>query len=259
MGTNNITRVFESQVKRAAFMPYVVAGYPDIDTSIEIIHGLVEAGADLIELGVPFSDPIADGPVIQAAGQKALANGITLAACLEIAARIREDGITIPIILMGYLNPLIAYGMDKLVKDAVASGIDGFIIPDFPPEEAEEFEDACQQNGLSLIYLLSPASSPYRIQLVADRASGFIYLVSLTGVTGARDSISEALPAFIKRVRDASDLPLAVGFGISNKDQAAAVAEMADGVIVGSALVNLAGESVPAVTALAEQIASGIG
>jgi len=258
MGIEKITQVFKDQDKKAAFMPYVVAGFPDVENCVQIIQGLVEAGADLIELGVPFSDPIADGPVIQSAGQKALLNGVTVKGCLGIAARVREEGIDIPIILMSYLNPLIAYGLDKLVEDAAAAGVDGFIVPDLPPEEGAGFEAACRQNGLALIYLLSPASSAERIELVAAHASGFVYLVSLTGVTGTRDSLSAGLAGFISRGRKATDLPLAVGFGISNKNQAAAVAEMADGVVVGSALVSAANESTAAVFTLAEEIVAGI-
>lgn len=258
MGVDHISHVFENNNKEAAFMPYVVAGYPDLEKSIEIIHSLVDSGADLLELGVPFSDPIADGPVIQTAAHKALANGITLQRCIDLVSRLRKEGVEIPILLMSYVNPFIAYGLERIVKNASAVGIDGFIVPDLPPEESGEFEEACKKYGEALIYLLAPTSSEERIRLVAERSSGFIYLVSLTGVTGARNKLAGGLQQFIDRVRKAADLPLAVGFGISNAEQTASVAQMADGVIVGSALVHLAGQSIKEMRKLANEIHDAI-
>ncbi|MBN1318739.1 MAG: tryptophan synthase subunit alpha, partial [Anaerolineales bacterium] len=190
----------------------------------------------------PFSDPLADGPIIQQATQTALEQGMTLHGCLGMAGVLRELGITIPFILMGYINPILAYGQERFCRACTGVGIDGLIVPDLPPEEGETLENACRQYGLALIYLLAPTSKPERIQLVAERAEGFIYLVAVKGVTGPRKEISPDLSAFIERVRAVTTKPLAVGFGISNGRQARQAAGLADGVIVGSALVKLAGE-----------------
>jgi tryptophan synthase alpha chain len=252
-GLSQILATFAN--KKTAFMPYAPLGYPTIEDSLEVIRTLVKAGADLIELGVPFSDPLADGPTIQAATQKALENGVNVAKCLELAKQLRAEGIITPFLLMGYLNPFLAYGLEQLVNKAVEAGINGFIIPDLPPEEADELDGLCVQNNLALIYFLAPTSTPERLTLVAQKARGFIYLVSLTGVTGARNQLSETLPAFIERVRGVTDKPLAVGFGISNGQQARQVAQYADGVIVGSALVKRAAQSSAAVGELAAEIA----
>ncbi len=239
---------------RPAFMPYSVLGYPTRLASLEVIKTLVEAGADLLELGVPFSDPLADGPTIQAAAQKSLENGTTLRDCLAITRELRVQGITTPVLLMGYVNPLLAYGLAQFVADAAAAGVDGFIVPDLPPEEAAEMDGLCRQHGLALVYLLAPTSTPERIKLAAQKSQGFIYLVSLTGVTGARRDLPPDLAEFVQRVRAVTAMPLAVGFGIGNGPQAAAVAQLADGVIVGSALVKCAAESVGQVRALAEEL-----
>ncbi len=244
--------------KNTAFMPYVPLGYPTIEDSLAVVRRLVDVGADLIELGVPFSDPLADGPVIQAATQKALQNGVTVAKCLQMAEQLRAEGIDTPFLLMGYLNPFLAYGLDRLVSDAAAVGVNGFIIPDLPPEEAGELDALCIEKGLATIYFLAPTSTPERIQRVAARARGFIYLVSLTGVTGDRNQLSASLPAFINRVRAATYKPLAVGFGISNAQQARRVAQHADGVIVGSALVKRAAQSPESVAELATEIVNAL-
>jgi tryptophan synthase alpha chain len=224
--------------KRAALMPYFTLGYPDAPTSLEVIQAIVEAGADLIELGVPFSDPLADGPTIQGSTQAALASGITTRGCLDLTAQLRRRGVVVPLLLMGYANPLLAYGVQRFVTDAAAAGADGLIVPDLPPEEAGEVEGACRAHGLALVYLLSPASPPERIEQAASRTSGFLYLVSLNGVTGARAELPPALPEFVRRVRAAASTPVAVGFGISTPQQAQLVGGLADGVIVGSALID---------------------
>ncbi len=255
-GLTQISNVFAR--KNTAFMPYVPLGYPSIEDSLAVVRSLIDVGADLIELGVPFSDPLADGPVIQAATQKALANGVTVAKCLQMAEQLRAEGIDTPFLLMGYLNPFLAYGLDRLVSDAAAVGINGFIIPDLPPEEADELDALCIEKGLAMIYFLAPTSTPERIKQVAARARGFIYLVSLTGVTGDRNQLSASLPAFINRVRAATCKPLAVGFGISNAQQARRVAQHADGVIVGSALVKKAAQSPEAVAELATEIVNAL-
>ncbi|MDX1524248.1 MAG: tryptophan synthase subunit alpha, partial [Anaerolineae bacterium] len=212
------------------------------------------AGADLLELGVPFSDPLADGPTIQAATQQALENGTTVKDCLAMIRELRQQGMDTPALFMGYMNPMLAYGLAQFVADSAEAGIDGFIVPDLPPEEADELAAQCAEHNLALTYLLAPTSTPERIKLIAARSQGFIYVVSLTGVTGARAELSPDLKDFVDRVRAETDLPLAVGFGIGNGQQAAAVGTIADGVIVGSALVRRAGESPAAVRALATEL-----
>lgn len=251
-GIERIERAFTKD--RPAFMPYAVLGYPTRQAGLEVIRTLAETGADLLELGVPFSDPLADGPTIQAATQKALENGTTLKDCLAMTAELRRQGVATPALLMGYINPILSYGLEKFAADAAAAGVDGLIVPDLPPEEAAELEAACAQHGLAMVYLLAPTSTPERIALVARRASGFIYLVSLTGVTGAREALPPDLAEFVARVRAQTHKPLAVGFGIGSGDQARAVGQLADGVIVGSALVKRAAESVEGVRALAVEL-----
>ena len=242
----------------SAFMPYSVLGYPTRQASLEVVQTLVEAGADLLELGIPFSDPLADGPTIQAATQKSLENGTTLKDCLAMTRELREQGIDTPALLMGYVNPMMAYGLEQFVIDAAAASVDGLIVPDLPPEEADELEALCHQHGLALVYLLAPTSTPDRIARVAQKSRGFIYLVSLTGVTGARNELPPDLGDFIKRVRAQTDTPLAVGFGIGSGEQARAVAKLADGVIVGSALVKQAGSSTDSVRNLAAELRAAL-
>ncbi len=234
-----------------AFMPYSVLGYPTRRASLAVVQTLAEVGADLLELGIPFSDPLADGPTIQAATQKSLENGTTVKDCLAMVRELRQRGVDTPALLMGYVNPMLAYGLASFVADAATAGVDGLIVPDLPPEEAGELEAACAEPGLALVCLLAPTSTPERIKLIAEKSQGFIYLVSLTGVTGARTELPPDLTDFVARVRAQTDKPLAVGFGISTGAQARAVGELADGVIVGSALVKCAGESVARVRELA--------
>lgn len=251
-GIERIANVFRPHQK--AFMPYAMLGYPTPDLSLQVVQTLVSAGADLLELGVPFSDPLADGPTIQAAAQRALENGVTLSECISMVAELRNRGVGTPALLMSYVNPILAYGVGRFVADSAAVGVDGFIVPDLPPEEAGDLENACQQYGLALVYLLAPTSPLERCALVAEKSQGFIYLVSLTGVTGARDALPPGLADFVARVRAVAGLPLAVGFGIGSGEQARAVAKLADGVIVGSALVRQAGESMGRVRALAVEL-----
>lgn len=230
------------ETRTAALMPYFTLGYPDIETSLDIIES-VAANSDLLELGIPFSDPLADGPTIQQSTQVALENGVTVAGCLDMVRRLRERGVTTPACFMGYFNPIIAYGLERFVNDAQAAGVQGLIVPDLPPEEAAELAQHCHKAGLAYIYFLAPTSDEARIEQVTAQANGFVYLVSLTGVTGARSSLHADLEAFIDRVREQTDIPLAVGFGISTPEQTAAVGALADGVIVGSALVNAVNEA----------------
>lgn len=226
------------QKGRPALMPYFTLGYPDYETSLDVVQACAEAGADALELGIPFSDPLADGPTIQHSTQVALQNGMTVRHCLEAVAELRRRGVTVPLVLMGYLNPILAYGLEDFVAASAAAGADGFIVPDLPPDEADALQAACRQHGLDLIFLLAPNSPPDRIRLVTERSSGFVYLVSVTGVTGARAQLPPELADFVRRVRAVTAKPLAVGFGIATPQQAAAVGKLADGVIVGSALIR---------------------
>jgi tryptophan synthase alpha chain len=225
---------------RAALMPYLTIGYPEKESAKTLVPAIVESGADMLELGIPFSDPLADGATIQASTQKALANGVNLRYCLETARDLRDAGIEIPFMLMGYYNPIYQMGVERFAAAAQEAGVDGVIVPDLPPEEAERLDEALKAHEIAYIYFLTPTSDEERYQLVAEKARGFIYLVSLTGVTGARSKLSEGLPAFIERVRSATkgQMPLAVGFGIGSPEAAHAVGELADGVIVGSALIK---------------------
>jgi tryptophan synthase alpha chain len=219
-------------------MPYFTLGYPTLPDSEAIVSAIAHSGADLIELGLPFSDPLADGPTIQGSTQIALENGVNLRTCLQTVRRLRKAAVKQPLLLMGYINPILAYGIEAFVADATAAGADGFIVPDLPPEEAHEMEAACARHGRALVFLLAPNSTDERIALATKRSSGFVYLVSVTGVTGARQKVSSELASFVARVRKHTNKPLAVGFGISTPHQAQIVAELADGVIVGSALIN---------------------
>lgn len=242
-GLQRISRAFQQarEAGYAALMPYFTLGYPDALTSLEVIEAIAGAGADLIELGVPFSDPLADGPTIQNSTHIALEKGISVRACLELTTELRRRGVRQPFLLMGYVNPILAYGVERYVAEAAESGADGLIVPDLPPEEAEMLETACRDHGLALVHLVSPASPPERVALVARRTKGFLYLVSLTGVTGARRELPAGLAEFITRVRQVVCTPLAVGFGISTPQQARLVGQLADGVIVGSALIEAVG------------------
>lgn len=258
-GAARIAAAFANAKKRrkAAFMPYFTLGYPDRDSSIDIIAAIARE-SDLLELGIPFSDPLADGPTIQHSTQIALENGTTVAGCLEMLRTLRQRGVNTPAMLMGYFNPILAYGMEGYVDDALEAGADGFIVPDLPPDEAEEFEAVVNAAGLVLVHFLAPTSSEARIEMVTQRARGFVYLVSLTGVTGARTSIQTDLEAFVARVRRQTAVPLAIGFGISTPDMAASIGDMADGVIVGSAIINAAdaakGNKAAAVAAFARSL-----
>ena len=242
-GLERIRAVFDKvkKEKHAAFMPYHAMGYPSRAVTLEIVAALAAAGADLFEIGIPHSDPLADGPTNQAATYTAITQGTTVVDCLAMVRELRAQGVTQPFCVMTYYNPLFSYGLHRFVTDAVAAGIDGIIVPDLPPEEGEELEAACRAAGLATIYMLAPTSTESRIKLVAQHATGFIYLVSVTGITGARRELPPDLKDFVQRVRKHSALPLAIGFGIGSREQAAAVAQIADGVIVGSALVKAAG------------------
>jgi tryptophan synthase alpha chain len=222
-----------------ALVTFITAGDPDMETTADMILELEKAGADIIELGMPFSDPMADGPTIQLSSERALAAGATLPGILDMVKSIRRKT-GIPIILMGYYNPIFLYGTDRFVEDAVAAGVDGVLMVDLPPEEceAEGLTKAAGQRGLDVIFLLAPTSGDGRIEKVLKLGHGFLYYVSVTGVTGARKDVSASLGEEVKKIRERSSIPVVVGFGISDPSQAAAVAAFSDGVVVGSALVK---------------------
>ncbi len=237
---NRIENAFKN---KPIFMPYYPLGYPNLETSIDVIEALAKNGADLIEVGLSFSDPLADGPVIQKATQVALEQGITVKKSLQAVAELRRREVEIPLILMGYYNPMLAYGLIKFIQDAEQAGADGFIIPDLPAEEAAEFLEVLGGSRLKLVTMLAPTTPPERMATLAKAAQGFIYLVSVTGVTGARAGVTDGLSDLINQVRQFSSVPVCVGFGISTPEQAREVGKMADGVIVGSACVKAVGES----------------
>ncbi len=223
---------------RTAVLPFVTAGYPTPQRSQEWILALVRGGADVIEIGVPFSDPLADGATVQRTSQTALTYGVTLADAVAMTRRLREDhAVSVPILLMGYYNPMLQYGLQKLAADSAAAGVDGFIVPDLPAEESDDLLTVCRQHGLDLIFLLAPTSTDARIAAVAERASGFVYCVSLTGVTGQRSALPD-LTGYLARVRARTDLPLAIGFGVSTPKHVRQVGEVADGAVIASAMIN---------------------
>jgi tryptophan synthase alpha chain len=227
-------------------MPYSTAGFPNLPVSEEIILGLVEGGADLIEIGVPFSDPLADGATVQRASQVALSNGVRLSDCIDLVQRLRTvHGVTIPLLLMGYYNPILQYGVERFAADAAAVGVDGVIVPDLPVEESDELLTACRHNDRDLIFMVAPTSTDARVAEISARASGFIYCVSLTGVTGSRSALPDLRP-YLERIRARTALPLAVGFGVSAPEHVRRVAAIADGVAVGSALINALEQVLPA-------------
>ncbi len=239
------------------FMPYFPVGYPSLETSLDIIEALAKNGADLIEVGLSFSDPLADGPIIQKATQTALEKGITVKKSLEAVAELRRRSVTIPLVLMGYYNPMLAYGLKKFIEEARSTGVDGFIVPDLPPEEAEEFKTAAGPTtlldaNLPLISMLAPTTPSERMESIVSGAQGFIYLVSLTGITGARKDVPKGLGELVRRVRQITSLPVCVGFGIGTPQQASSVGAIADGVIIGSTCVRTIGESPSPVEAAIE-------
>jgi tryptophan synthase alpha chain len=213
-------------------------GYPSIETTLKIVPLFASSGCDIIELGIPFSDPLADGTTIQQASYHALKQGVTPKVCFEVAQELRHQ-VEIPLVFMSYYNPILKFGLEQFCSKCVSVGIDGVIVPDLPPEEGKELEKSTKRHGLDLIYLLSPASTEERIKLVTSRSSGFIYLVSLTGVTGVRDRLPDELESFVANVRKRTEKPLCVGFGVSTPEQARRVAKVCDGVIVGSRIIEL--------------------
>lgn len=221
-----------------ALITYVTVGYPSIEATLEVVPLLAKNGADIVELGIPFSDPLADGATIQNASFQALQKGVTPEICLDVAKKLRQK-VNIPLVFMTYYNPVFSYGLDQFCRACNKAGVDGLIIPDLPPEEGAELEASTQKHDMDLIYLLAPTSTAERVKLVAKKSRGFIYLVSVTGVTGTRNALPTDLAKFVARVRKEAKQPLCVGFGISTPEQAKQVATVADGVIVGSRLIQL--------------------
>jgi tryptophan synthase alpha chain len=243
MVQDRIARTFDRirSEGRIGIIPYLTVGFPDIDATLEMVPVLAQSGADCIELGIPFSDPLADGATIQASGFHALNNGVTLGDCLEVVAKVRDRVPDTPLIPMGYYNPFLRYGLSRFAQDAQKAGVDGLIVPDLPAEEAGPLIEECKPRGIHLVPMLAPTSTDERIRRACSAASGFIYCVSLTGVTGARDQLPPGVFHFLESVRRHTALPLAVGFGISRRDHVEALGKgaQAQAAVVGSALINV--------------------
>ncbi|MBR2259019.1 MAG: tryptophan synthase subunit alpha [Blautia sp.] len=233
-------RIRQAFAKGKAFIPFITCGDPSLEITEQLVYAMEKAGADLIELGIPFSDPTAEGPVIQGANVRALAGGATTDKIFDMVGRIRSNT-AIPLVFMTYANVVFSYGTERFLAKAEQLGMDGLILPDVPYEEKGEFADACQAHGLALISLIAPTSQQ-RITRIASEAEGFIYCVSSLGVTGTRSEITTDIKSMVSLVKEARDIPCAVGFGISNPEQAAKIASVCDGVIVGSAIVKLCGQ-----------------
>jgi len=244
---------------KKAFVSYIMAGDPDYETSLEIVRGLPAAGVDVIELGLPFTDPMADGPTIQLAGQRALEGGMTLNKTLNLARAFRETDDTTPIVLMGYYNPIYSHGVDRFLTDAKDAGIDGLIVVDLPPEEDEELCIPAQNAGLNFIRLATPTTDDKRLPKVLQNTSGFVYYVSITGITGAANAVSTDVGPEVSRIKAATDLPVIVGFGIKTPESSRDIASVADGAVVGSAIVERIGngDSKDEVLAFVKSLADG--
>ncbi len=244
---------------KKAFVSYVMAGDPDFDRSLEVVRGLPSAGVDIIELGLPFTDPMADGPTIQLAGQRALEGGMTLLRTLELARAFRTQDDTTPIVLMGYYNPIYSMGVDKFLIAAKAAGIDGLIVVDLPPEEDEELCLPAQAAGINFIRLATPTTDDKRLTRVAQNTSGFVYYVSITGITGAAEADAGDVSPAVERIRTATGLPVVVGFGVNTPEKSRTIAQVADGVVVGSAIVSqiAAGKSTADVLAFVKTLSDG--
>ncbi|MEM1382883.1 MAG: tryptophan synthase subunit alpha [Pseudomonadota bacterium] len=244
---NRIDGVFERLQAdgRSAFVSFVMAGDPDYATSLLVLQGLPDAGVDIIELGMPFTDPMADGPSIQAAGQRALAAGMTLGKTLDLVRKFRAENATTPIILMGYYNPIFAMGVERFLGEAHDAGVDGLIVVDLPPEEDSELCLPAARAGLSFIRLATPTTDQARLPAVLANTSGFVYYVSITGITGAAAAVADQVAPAVERIRAASRLPVCVGFGVKTPEAAAGIAGVSDGVVVGSAIVDRIGRGEP--------------
>ncbi len=258
-GCSAIDRAFAQAAERGgALIPYLTLGYPTLSESAALIEALIAGGADIIELGIPFSDPIADGPTIQDASTIALREGITPADCLEQVASLRKDGVETPFLLMGYYNPILRYGPKEWAADCAASGVDGMIIADLPPEEAAPLQDACQESDLALVYLVAPTTGLERARMLARATSGFLYVVARRGITGQRERLAEGLRQRLRAIRPEAHTPIAVGFGLSHPKHLRALRGEADGFIVGSAVVERAAQGPAALRDFIESLRSGL-
>jgi tryptophan synthase alpha chain len=226
-------------------MPYLMIGFPQRDSILELVPALEAAGADMFELGIPFSDPLADGATIQRASERALKNHVHISYCIECVAKLRDKGVQAPLLLMGYYNPLLRYGIERACHDLAAAGGDGWIVPDLPPEESGDLRHHADTHGLEVILFVAPTTPPQRMAMIADMGKGFLYCISLTGVTGARQQVAQGLDTFLASIRQHTNTPLVVGFGISTSEHIAKLTHAADGAIVGSALINLIDQSPP--------------
>lgn len=232
-----------TESNKIALAPFITVGFPNIDTSVNIAEAILRSGSDFLELGVPFSDPMAEGPTIQQTSSQALEQGVNVGTCIKVVKRLRDRAIEAPLILMGYFNPFLQYGQNEFVRDAANAGVDGLIVPDLPCEEATTFNQLCQDHNLHLIPLLAPTSTNERIEQACKHASGFIYCVSVTGVTGARANLRNGVVQLVNRIRRYTDLPVLVGFGVSTPSHVKEIGRSADGVIVGSALLDAINKS----------------
>ncbi len=230
---------------RTGLLAFITVGYPDVEATIELTEALVAGGADIIELGVPFSDPVGEGPTIQRSSFHALQQGVTPWTCIDVVERLRKRGLQAPLILMGYYNPWLAIGLEQFIGRAAAAGVDGLIVLDLPPEEAGELLGLCRSHSMDLIFLVAPTSTEARLEAVGKLASGFVYCVSVTGITGARGELSPELPAFIERIRRHTDLPIAVGFGVSQASHVARIGELCEAAVIGSAIIDQIDSAAP--------------
>ncbi len=247
------------QANKKALIPYVTVGDPNVEVTLSLLTEMVAKGADIIELGVPFSDPMADGPVIQKACERALRQGVSLEQVLALVARFRQSDASTPIVLMGYLNPIECLGYERFVEQAVAAGVDGVLVVDMPPEEGRQLGELAKASELDMIYLLAPTTSRARMQLICEQASGYVYYVSLKGVTGARTPDATVVAERVSLIKEITDIPVAVGFGVKDGASAVMLSQQADGVVVGSALVSLIEKYVeaqpePSYQALSEEL-----
>ena len=245
MGQDRITESFRRMREegRTGLVLFLTVGFPDMDSTRELVPALARAGADCIELGVPFSDPLAEGPTIQASSYRALQNGVTLESCIDLVAELRPEVPDTPLILMGYYNPVLRYGLSRFAGDASSSGLDGVIVVDLPTEESAPLEQECRPRGIHVIPLLAPTSTEARIAAACETASGFVYCVSLTGVTGARNELSSGVFPLLEKVRRHTSLPLAVGFGVSRRQHVESISKHAQAAVVGSAVVDVIARS----------------
>lgn len=253
---SRIERAFADRAGRPLIIPFVTAGYPELDSTVKLVRAMSVAGADVVEIGIPFSDPLADGPTIQRSSERALSNGMTVARVLSAVAELRADPTTadVPLVLMGYCNPIFRFGLERFLRQAAETGVDGLIVPDLPPEEAAEYREGCTQHGLAAVFLMAPNATDERIRVVDEASTHFSYCVSVTGVTGARGDVHARTIEFLGRVRRQARKPFVVGFGIKRAEHVERLGPLADGVVVGSALIDAIDASSDAALAVSSTV-----